>query len=169
MHAGDDGDALAPEAAGVRPLVKEGAVGEPGAEYLVAGEVDEVPVVEGVDVVDVEAGALVPLFPAFRFFETENEDEEGGESCLVDGGGEELADGGKGGLPVAFRDFSGDGHGHADEEVALAVFARPGLEEAGERGGFRGVGAPIEFVYNFLRDRFHVRFSSCSGSKGSDC
>ena len=135
-HGADDADALLPEGAAVPgEVVEEGvvAVEEPFAEERVAGEVDEVPVVDAVGVIQIEFDALLLDRRLLRVPEDLHEGEEGGEAQLVVLAGDAFFEVLETRLPPAVFD-NGARHGDLDSQelVALAVLARAGLEEARE-------------------------------------
>jgi len=143
-HGADDADALLPDCFAIaREVVEEGAVAveEPFAEERVAGEVDEVPVVDAVGVIQIEFDALLLLDRRLlRVPEDLHEGEQGGEAQLVVLAGDAFFEVVETRLPPAFADDRAR-HGNLDSQelVALAVLAGAGLEEAREPRHLGGV------------------------------
>lgn len=89
VEGGDDGESAFPEVGRDGPVVEEGAVFvfEEGTDDFFDGKVDEVPVVDGFTVFDVEVEDFLSFRGGFGgFIELGDEDEEGEEAFFVEGG-----------------------------------------------------------------------------------
>lgn len=139
VEGGDHGDAAFPEDGGAGEFGEEGfvAAGEVVADEMLGTDVDQVPVVDAMGVFQIKVVEffLVGLIGGVI---AGDEDEEGGEAEFVFGAVEEVFDFLKGEVGEFFGELALLGEGEAQEEVAFAVLAGAGFEEACGLRGFFG-------------------------------
>ncbi len=158
----DNSHPLFPEGpAVIRQIVEEGAVAgvEPGPEYLVAGEIHQIPVVDEIGMGEVEGDTLlletgVLLTVPEKLHERQKRSHTDFMIRASDGGFEVF----KGGtFPALLHNRTDDGDPDAEEPVPLAILSGPSLEETGQASHLGGVSMRKQSGKKYRRACIHSR------------